>query len=85
MTHPVKGFPEVYKVVEQVSLMLKVFLHQYAAVEDLLYRAPACPKSSLFFSQVFLCFFLQSVENDSQQNLAGVADEADCSIVLAPA
>ena len=60
-----------------------MFLHQYSAGKDLFYCASACPKSSLFFSQVFFCLFLESVENDSEHDLAGVANQAYCSVILA--
>jgi len=80
--YSVESLLEVDEVVEQVSLMLKMFFHQDVAVKNLFYCAPACPEPSLFLCKVF-CLLLESVQNNFEHDLAGVADEADCSIVLA--
>ena len=41
MPGSVKHLLEVYEVVEQIALVLKVFLCNNSAVEDLFYSAPA--------------------------------------------
>ena len=51
-------------------------------IEDLFYCAPAWPKSCLIFCQQFLSRGLKSVEDNSEYDLAGMANKADGRIVL---
>ena len=43
----------------------------------------SCSEACLFFSDDLLRLWLQSVSHDLQHDFAWVADEADCSVVLA--
>ena len=54
-----------------MMMMMKFF-------EDLI-----CFEACLFFSDDFLCLWLQSVQYDLQHDFSWVTDEADCSVVLA--
>ena len=53
-----------------------------STTEDLFYCAPAWSKTWLLFCQQFLSHSLESVENNLRHGLTGMADEADCTIVL---
>ena len=64
---------ELYEVVKQIVLV---------TTEDLFYCAPAWPKSCLIFCQQFLSRGLKSVEDNSEYDLAGMANKADGRIVL---
>ena len=63
--------------------MLDIFLTNDFQVEGLLYGAPSCSESFLFFSNDLLRLWLQSVQYDLQHDFAWVTDEADHSVVLA--
>ena len=63
---------EVYEIVEQ--LVLKVLLCDDSTIEDLFYCAPAWSKTCLVFCQQFLSLGLESVEDNSEHDLAGMAD-----------
>ena len=82
MPDSVECLLEVDEVVKQVALVLEVFLSQHSAIEDLFHSASPSSKSCLFFCEQLFCDWFQAVENDPQQYLAGMADEADCSVVL---
>ena len=73
MPDSVKHLLEVYEVVEQIALVFQVFLYN-STIEDPFYCAPAWSKTCLFFSQQLLSFGLGSVEDNSEQDLAGRAD-----------
>ena len=83
MPNPVKGLLEVYEDTVGVLLVLDIFLTEDLQVEDLLCCAPSCSETCLFFSNDLLHLWLQSVQYDLQYDFAWVADEADCSVVLA--
>ena len=51
-------------------------------IEDLFYCALAWSKTCLLFSQQFLRICLELVEDNSEHDLAGMADWADGMIVL---
>ena len=74
MPDSVKRLLEVYEVVEQIALVLQVLLYRDLTVEGLLYCAPAWSKTCLFFCQQFLSLDLESVEDNSEHDLAGMAD-----------
>ena len=74
MPDSVKRLLEVYEVVEQIALVLKVRLYDDSAIEDLFYCAPAWSKICLFFCQQFLSLGLESLEDDSEHDLTGMAD-----------
>ena len=57
-----------------------MLLYDDSTIEDLFYCAPAWPKTCLFFCQQFLS--LESVVDDLEHNLAGMAGQADGTIVL---
>ena len=81
LPNPVEGLLEVFNDMEEVWLVLEIFLD--SEVEDLLSGAPSCSEACLFFSDDLLRLSLQSVSHDLQHDFAWVADEADCSVVLA--
>ena len=66
-----------------VLLVLEILLTEDLQVEDLLCGAPSCSEACLFFSDDFLCLWLQSVQYDLQHGFAWVTDEADHLVVLA--
>ena len=59
-----------------------MLLSDDSTIEDLFYSAPAWSKTCLFFCQQFLNLGLESGEDNSEHDLAGIADSADCTIVL---
>ena len=81
MPNPVEGLLEVFKDMEEVLLVLEIYLD--SQVEDLLSGAPSCSETCLFFSDDLLRLWLQSVPYDLQHDFAWLADEADRSAVLA--
>ena len=80
MPNPVEGLLEVYEDMVEVLLVLEIFLTENAWVEDLLCGAPSCSEACLFFVDDLLRLRIQ---NDLQQDFAWMADDADCSVVLA--
>ena len=82
MHDSVKRLLEVYEIVKQIAPVLQMFLYDDLTGEDLFYCAPAWSKPCSFFCQQFLSPGLESVNNNSQHNLAGMADSADGRIVL---
>ena len=83
MPNPVEGLLEVYEDMEQVLLVVEIFLTQNAWVEDLLCGTPSCSEACLVFGDDLLRLWLQSVQYDLQHDFAWVTDEAYCSVVLA--
>ena len=81
--HSVEGFRKVDEVVKQVPLVLYLFLDEDPAVEYLVHCALACSETCLFFCQQLLSLCFQSVEDHSEHNLAGMADQAYGPVVLA--
>ena len=67
MQNPVGGLLEVYEDMEEVLLVLEIFLTEDSQVEDLLCGAPSCTEACLFFSND-LCLWLQSVQYDLQHD-----------------
>ena len=53
-----------------------------STIESLFYCAPAWSKTCLVFCQQFLSLGFESVEDNSEHDLARMADQADCAIVL---
>ena len=51
-------------------------LYDDSNIEDLFYCASGWSKTCLFFYQQFLSLGLESVENDSEHDLTGMADGA---------
>ena len=82
MPDSVKRLLAICEVVEQIALVLAVFLYGDSAIEDLFYSAPAWSQTCLFFCQMFLSLGLESGEDDSGHGLARMADWADDKIVL---
>ena len=60
MPDSVKCLFEVYEVVKQITLVLKVLLYDDSTIEDRFYCAPAWSKTFLFFCQQFLNLDLES-------------------------
>ena len=56
MPNPVEGLLEVYEDMVEVLLVLEIFLAKDLYVEDLLYGAPSCSETCLFFSNDLLRF-----------------------------
>ena len=82
MPNPVEGLLEVFEDMVEVLLVLEIFLTEDLEVEDLLCVARSCSEACLFFSDVLLRLWLQSVQYDLQRDFAWVTDEADRSVVL---
>ena len=57
-----------------------MFLYDDLTIKDLFYCAPAWSKTCLFFRQQSLG--LESVKHNLEHDLAGMADQADGTIVL---
>ena len=70
----------MYEVVEQIALVLLELLYDDSSIEDLFYCAASWSKTCTFFCQQFLS--LESVVDDLEHNLAGMAGKADGTIVL---
>ena len=51
-----------------------MLLYEDSTAEDLFYGAPAGSKFCLFFCQHFLSLGLESVEGNSEHDLAGMAE-----------
>ncbi|KAH3786342.1 hypothetical protein DPMN_164449 [Dreissena polymorpha] len=54
MPDAVESFPKVNKFVDELTLVLQLFLNDDSAVEDLFHFAPPSSESSLLFGQQFL-------------------------------
>ena len=67
MPNPVEGLLKVYEDIVEVLLVLEIVLAKDLQVADLLCGAPSCSEARLFFSDDFLCLWLQSVQYDLQQ------------------
>ena len=83
MPYLIKGLLEIYEDMIQALLMLNVFLAKDSKIEDLFTGAPSCSKTRLFFSDDLFCLGFESVDWYLQHDFARVADEADCSVILA--
>ena len=70
----VKRLFEVCEVVKQTALVLHVLLCDELTIEDLFYCAPAWSKTCLFFCEQFRSLGLESVEDNLEHGLAGMAD-----------
>ena len=73
MPNSVKRLLEVYEVVEQIALVLLGFLYDDSTIGDIFYCAPAWSKICLVCCQQFLSLGLESVEGNSEHDLAGMA------------
>ena len=73
---------EVYEVVGQIALVFWVLFYVDSTIEDLFSCALALSKTCLFFCQHFPSLGLESVDHNSEHDLAGMADLADVAIVL---
>ena len=56
-----EGLLEVFEDMEQVLLVLEIFLSKDSQVEDLLCSAPSCSEACLFFSDDFRTIFSMSL------------------------
>ena len=74
MPDSVKHLLEVYEVAEQIAAVLYVLHCNDSTIEDLFYCAPIWSKTCLFFCQQFLSLSLESVEDNSEHDLAGMVD-----------
>ena len=70
MPNPVEGLLEVFEDMVEVLLVLEIFLTEDLEVEDLLCGAPFCSEACLFFSDVLLRLWFQSVQHDLQHDFA---------------
>ena len=73
MPNSVKRLLEVYEVVEQIALVLLGFLYDDSTIKDQLHCAQARSKTCMLFCQQFLSLGLESVEGNSEHDLAGMA------------
>ena len=83
MPYPVWGHFEVYEDMVEILLMLQVFLAEDPEAEYLFCGAPSGSETGLLFSNDLFYLWLESVEDDLQHDLTGMADKADGSVVLA--
>ena len=67
---------------EQIALASYVLLYVDLTTEDLFYCTPTWSETCMFFCQQFLSFVRESAEGNSEHDLAGLADQADGTIVL---
>ena len=67
----------------QILLMLEVLFTQDSKVENLFCCASSGSEPSLFFSNYFFSLGFKPIQDDFQHDFAGMADEADSSVVLA--
>ena len=67
VSNPIECLRDVYEDMVAVLLVLEIFLTETSYVADLLCGAPSCSEARLFFSDDFLCLWLQSVQYDLQQ------------------
>ena len=74
MPDSVKRHFEVYEVLEQIALVLYVLLYDDSTVEGLFCCAPARSKTCFLFYQQFLSLGLESVRDNSEHDLTGIAD-----------
>ncbi|KAH3795104.1 hypothetical protein DPMN_148649 [Dreissena polymorpha] len=74
---------KVDEVVEEVKLLLRVFLNENFEVNDLFHCAQSCSKSNLLFRQQFLGLTFQSVEYDAQLLFNELADYNDGVVIRA--
>ena len=82
MPDSTKRLLEVYKVVEQIALVLWMFPYDDSTIKGLFYCATARSKPCLFFCRQFLSFGLESVEDYWEHDLAGMANYTGVTIVL---
>ena len=82
MPYPVKGLLEVYEDMVEILLMLQVFLAEDPEIEYLFCGAPSGSETCLLFCNDLFCLWLESVQDDLQQDLTGMADKADGSVKL---
>ena len=73
MPDSVRRLLEVYEVMEQMALVFKVPLSDDSIIKDLFHCAQAWSKTC-WFCQQFLNLGLESVEDNSEHELAGMAD-----------
>ena len=78
MPDSVKRLLEIDVIVQEIARCFRCFmtiedLHD-STIEDLFYRAPAWSKTCLFFRQQFLSLGLESLEDNSEHDLARMAD-----------
>ena len=67
MPHSFEGFLEVNEVVEQVLLMLYIFLDEDSAAEYLFHCAPACSETRLFLAHGNSKIFHGLLVNDEEE------------------
>ena len=83
MPYPVKGLLEVYEDMAEILLMLQVFLAEDPEIEYFFCGAPSSSETCLLFCNDLFCLWLESVQDDFQDDLTRMADKADGSVVLA--
>ena len=83
MSYPVNSLLEVYEDMVEILLVLQVFLAEDPEIEYLFCCAPSGSETGLLFCNDLFCLWLESVYDDLQHNLTGMADKADGSVILA--
>ena len=82
MSDPVKCFLEINKDMKQLLLVILVFFNDISKIEYLLNRAATLHEACLLFSDDFLSLMFQSIKNHTQEYLAGMANQAECAVVV---
>ena len=72
--YPVKGNLDVYEDMDEILLMLKVFLAEDPEIKNLLCGAPFGSETCLLFCNDFFRLWLESVWDDLQHDLTRMAD-----------
>ena len=83
MPYSVKGFFEINEDMVQILLMLEVLFTQASKDEDLFCGTSSGSEPSLLFSNYFFSLGFKPIQDDFQQDIARMTDEADSFAVLA--
>ena len=83
MSITVIGILEVYADMVEILLMLQVFLAEDSEIEYFFCGVPSGYETDLLFCNDFVSLSLDSVYDDLQHVLTGMAAKADGSVVLA--
>ena len=81
ISYHVKGLLKIYEDIEEILLMLHVFLSEDQENEYLIYGSPYRSETSVLFCNLF-SFWLDSVYDGLQHDLTRMAVTADGSVVL---
>ena len=83
MPYSIKGLLKINEDMENVLLMLAVFLTQNPQVEYLFCGASIWAETGLLFGDDLFCLWFQPVQDHLQHDFTGMTYEADRPVVLA--